>query len=58
MKSLHSLDLLLDVPIILLVDHSSDGALVIARSLEAVWIHERGKPFEELLPLVYQVVLE
>lgn len=58
MKSLRDLDLLVDVPIILLVDHSTDGALVIARSLEAIWIHERSKPFEDLLPLVYQVVLE
>lgn len=58
MKSLHDLDLLVDVPVILLVDHSTDGALVIARSLEALCIHERDKPFEDLLPLVYQVVLE
>ncbi len=58
MESLRSHDLMLDTPIILLVDHRNDGSVAIATAIDASWIHERRKPGEDLLPVVAKLVLE
>ncbi len=58
MKTLHSHDLLLGTPLILLVEHRNDGAVAMAGSLQAVWIHERRRPTEELLVVAGKVLLE
>jgi len=58
MQSLYSHDLLLDVPIILLVDHRNDGSVAMAASLDAAWIHERRRPVEELLMVARKLLLE
>ena len=57
MTTLRSHGLLLDTPLILLVDHRNDGAVAMAGSLQAVWIHERRKPLEELLVVAGTVLL-
>lgn len=58
MKALRAHDLLLETPIILLVDYRNDGSNAIAGTLDAVHIHERRKPFDELAPVVYKLLLE
>jgi len=58
MGSLHDHDLLLDTPIILLADYRNDGSLAIAGTLGALWLHERSRPFDDLVPVVYKVLLD
>ena len=58
LQMLRSHDLLLETPIILLVDFRNDGSLAIASALGAVWAHERRTPFAELLPVVNKLLLE
>ena len=58
MTLLRSHELLLDTPVILLVDFRNDGSLAIAGALGAVWAHERRTPFADLLPVVYKLLLE
>jgi CheY-like chemotaxis protein len=57
MGTLRANDLLLDTPIILLADYRNDGSLAMAGNLGAVWLHERSKPYDDLVPVVYKVLL-
>ena len=56
--TLRSHNLLLDVPIILVTDHRNDGAVAVADSLRAVYLHERRDSFETLVPEVYAILLK
>lgn len=58
LKTLHDHELLLDTPVILLADYRNDGSLAIAGALKAVCLHERGTGYEELVPVVYKLLLE
>jgi CheY-like chemotaxis protein len=58
MKALHDNDLLLDTPVVLLADYRNDGSLAMAGALRAVCLHERGKGYGELVPVVYKLLLE
>ena len=58
MGSLRANDLLLDTPIILLVDYRNDGSVAMARALEATVLHERHKPYDDLVPVVYKLLLQ
>jgi CheY-like chemotaxis protein len=57
-ESLRSHDLMLDTPIILVVEHRNEGSVAIATAIDASWIHERRKPSEDLLPVVAKLLLE
>jgi CheY-like chemotaxis protein len=58
MGSLHANDLLLETPIILLADYRNDGSLAMARNLDAVLLHERKKPYDDLAPVIYKLLLD
>jgi CheY-like chemotaxis protein len=58
MKALRAHDLLVDTPIILLADYRNNGTTAMAGSLNALWIHERRTPYDELVPVVYKLLLE
>ena len=58
MDMLWSYDLLTSTPVILMVDHRNEGARTIAASLDAIHIHERSRPFDALLPVLYEHLLE
>jgi len=57
MKALHAHGLLLDVPIILLVECRNEISMAIAEHLEAVHVHERREPFDALLPVLLELLL-
>ena len=56
--ALRSHNLLLDTPIILVAEHRNEGAEAVAESLHALHIHERRESYEDLVPLVYALLLE
>ena len=56
--ALRSHNLLLETPIILVADNRTEGAVDVAASLHAVHIHERRESYEDLVPLVYALLLE
>jgi len=57
MKALHGHGLLLDLPIILLVECRNEISLAIAEHLEADHVHERREPFDALLPVLLRLLL-
>lgn len=58
MKLLHGRGLLVDVPIVLVVECRNEISLAIAQSLDAVHVHERRESYETLLPVVQAQILE
>jgi CheY-like chemotaxis protein len=58
MESLHGQDLLVDTPVVLLADYRNDGAKAMAAALHAVALHERRQGYEDLVPVVYRLLLE
>ena len=58
MKALHAHQLLLDTPIMLMVECRNDFSRTIAEALDAVHIHERRESYEDLVPVVYKLLLE
>jgi CheY-like chemotaxis protein len=58
MKALRGHDLLLDTPIILLADYRNDGSTAMAGALDAVCMHERSRPYDELATVVHKLLLE
>lgn len=58
METLHGLDLMLDTPVILMVDYRNDGARAMVKALGALCMHERNQPYEDLVPLLYKLLLE
>ena len=57
MKALHGHQLLLDTPIVLVVECRNGFSEAIAEALGAVHIHERRETFETLLPVVQDLLL-
>jgi CheY-like chemotaxis protein len=58
METLHGLDLLVDTPVILVVDYRNDGARAMVKALGALCMHERSQPYEDLVPLIYKLLLD
>jgi len=58
MEALGSHGLLVDIPVVLVVDHRNAGAKTIAESVGAAHIHERSQPYDELLGAVTGLLLD
>jgi CheY-like chemotaxis protein len=58
MESLASHDLLLDTPVILVVEHRNEGVNTVARALGAVHVHDRRQSCAELLPVACRLLLD
>jgi len=57
MKALHSHRLLLDTPVILVVECRNDQARAVAEALDAVHIHERRESYDDLQPVLHSILL-
>jgi CheY-like chemotaxis protein len=58
LKALQAHDLFRDTPIILIVECRNEFSLAIAEDLGAMHIHERRESYEDLWPVLRQVLLE
>jgi CheY-like chemotaxis protein len=58
MRTLGSHDLLVGTPVILVADHLTDATAAQAQGVGALHVHERGRGFDELLAVVYRLLLE
>jgi CheY-like chemotaxis protein len=57
MKALHAHRLLLDTPVILMVECRNDQARAVAEALDAVHIHERRDAYDDLQPFLHSLLL-
>ena len=58
MKALHSYNLLMDTPTILVVDSRNAATIAFADSLGALYIHERRETYDDLVPVIYRLLLD
>jgi CheY-like chemotaxis protein len=53
LEALHRHDLLLNTPVILIADRRDASIEAVAKAIEAIHIHEKRAPYEDLVPVLY-----
>jgi CheY-like chemotaxis protein len=56
LEALHRHDLLLDTPVILVADRRDANIEAVAEAIDAIHIHEKRAPYEDLLPALYSML--
>jgi len=57
LESLHKHELLLDTPIILVADRRDASVPAVAEELQAIHVHDRRDSYEELVPVLYRLLV-
>lgn len=57
LESLHKHELLLDTPIILVADRRDASVPAVAEEIQAIHVHDRRDSYEELVPVLYQLLV-
>jgi CheY-like chemotaxis protein len=56
LEALHRHELLLDTPVILVADRRDASIEAVAEAIDAIYIHEKRAPYEDLLPALYSML--
>jgi len=56
LEALHRHELLLDTPVILVADRRDANIEAVAEAIEAIHIHEKRAPYDDLVPVLYALL--
>ena len=57
LEALHRHELLLETPVILVADKRDASIEAVAEAIEAIHIHEKRAPYDELVPVLYSILV-